>query len=85
MERRERLEWLRDVLVKSIDEDADSKELASLAKQLRDTLRELADLPAGVEVGDPVDDFTKRLADRRADAAAAGGSAKGGKPRRRSG
>lgn len=80
MERRERLEWLRDELVATWEEAVPS-ERPSLAKQIRDTLAELAALPPVVKVGDPVDDFTARLAKRRRVASASGEPAKVRKPR----
>jgi hypothetical protein len=83
MDRRARLEWLRDELV-STWADAVPKERAGLAKQLRDTMAELDALPPAERVGDPVDDFSARLAARRTAAADQGATAAGGKSRARS-
>lgn len=63
-DRRRTLEELRGVLVTAI-QGAEPRELAPLAKQLREVLAELDELPSGKE-GSVVDDLTARRNERRA-------------------
>jgi hypothetical protein len=63
-ERRRSLESLRDVLASTITA-ADPENVAALAKQLRDTMTEIAELPVPKEVS-PVDELAKQRAARRA-------------------
>ncbi len=82
MDRRARLEWLRDLLIESLDA-SDVANRAALAKQLRDTLGEIEAINEALPSGDEVDEFTSKLAAKRK-AAAASGATKGRKPRARS-
>lgn len=82
-DRRRSLEVLRDVLALSIAA-ADPENVAALAKQLRDTLTEIAALPVAKEAS-AVDDLARQRAARRATAKAARESAAGVERRRRSG
>lgn len=81
-DRRASLEALRDALAQSIA-SAEPENVAALAKQLRDTLRELAELPVKAEVS-PLDEIRARR-QRRADAAPPGAAGKRQQPRKRSG
>lgn len=66
--RRVALVALRDRLAAAAAE-AGARELAALAKQLADVLRELDSLPDEAEEGSVVDDLTTRRSRRRAAAA----------------
>jgi hypothetical protein len=81
-ERRRSLESLRDVLASTIAA-ADPENVAALAKQLRDTMTEIAELPVPKEVS-PVDELAKQRAARRATAKAATQPATGQQRRKRS-
>ncbi|MET9876566.1 hypothetical protein ABZZ36_18355 [Actinacidiphila glaucinigra] len=66
-DRRRALEAIRDRLAKEL-QDAEGRDVAPIANQLRATIAELDALPGGKEVS-PVDEFTARLEARRAEAA----------------
>lgn len=66
-DRRAALEAIRDKLAAEL-EDAEGRDAATVAKELRATLAELEALPGGKEVS-AVDDLSDRRAKRRADAA----------------
>lgn len=60
------LQSLRDVLARQIECAERPSDVASLSKQLRETLGEIDRLGAGVsKEGSALDEFTKRLAERR--------------------
>ncbi len=65
--RRDALEAIRDRLAAEL-EDAEGREVAALARELRATLLELEGLPSKREES-PVDDLAARRANRRAAAA----------------
>jgi hypothetical protein len=66
-DRRAALEAIRDKLAAELD-DAEGRDAATVAKELRATLAELESLPGGKEAS-AVDDLSARRAKRRADAA----------------
>lgn len=65
--RRSALEAIRDKLAGEL-EDAEGRDAAPLAKELRAVINEIEKLPGGKEVS-AVDDLSARRAARRADAA----------------
>ena len=73
--RLEALIALRDVLALQIDCVEKPADLAALSRQFRDTLAEIEKLGAGVkQEGSVLDEFSKRLADRRSGSARRTGS-----------
>ena len=62
--RLEQLKRLALVLAKNIDSCEDARLLPQLAKQYRETIREIEDLEGGAQDGDEIGDL---LAERRAD------------------
>ena len=66
-DRRAALAAIRDKLAGELQE-ADGRDAATVAKELRATLAELESLPGGKEVS-PVDELSARRAARRSDAA----------------
>lgn len=79
--RREALEAMRDVLAVAMSQ-AEPREMAAIANQLRQVLRELDELPAGERLSKR-DELAQRRQDRRAKAAAESSAAAGGNQRRR--
>lgn len=69
------LEVLRDVLAAQIEATDSARDVAALSKQFRETLVEIERLSSGAkQEGSVLDEFSKRLADRRANAARKSGS-----------
>lgn len=66
-DRRRSLEAIRDKLAAELDE-ACGRDAATIAKELRETIRELDSLPGGKEAS-PVDELGARRKARYADAA----------------
>lgn len=75
-DRRRSLEAMRDALAVAMAQ-AEPREMASLANQLRQVLRELDELPAGERLSKR-DELAQRRKDRRAKAAAEPHSSAGG-------
>lgn len=68
----------RDLLATAM-ESCEPRELASIARQYRETLRDIAALPVAAEEADPLDEIAKRRADRLAKTKAGSATAKGDK------
>ena len=70
MDRRQRLEALRDSLRAIMDEGVGARDFATLSREYRATMAELATLEAtDAKAGDPVDEIAARRAARGAVAA----------------
>ena len=70
MDRRGRLEALRDSLQAVMDDGVGARDFAALSREYRATMAELATLEANVmKAGDPVDEIAARRAARGAVAA----------------
>ena len=70
MDRRQRLEALRDSLRAVMDDGVGARDFAALSREYRATMAELATLEAtDAKVGDPVDEIAARRAARGAVAA----------------
>lgn len=60
------LEATRDRLAQAIDESTSAMGIASLAKQLQEVLSRIEELTPKNTKGTPLDEFTKRLAEKQA-------------------
>lgn len=70
MDRRKRLEALRDSIESVLNEGVGARELPALAREYRATMAELASIEAtDAKAGDPVDEIAARRAARGAVAA----------------
>lgn len=69
-ERLAALESLRDLLQSRIVANEDGAQTAALARQYRETLREIEELAKGVKKGSLVDELAKRRNDTRRSATA---------------
>jgi hypothetical protein len=79
-DRRRSLEAMRDALAIAMSQ-AEPREMAPLANQLRQVLRELDEMPAGERLSKR-DELAQRRQDRRSKAAAEPPAASGGDKRR---
>jgi hypothetical protein len=58
--RLEQLKALRDVLAGAIDKKPGARDLASLAKQYRETIKEIEEIEAGTDETDEISEIIKR-------------------------